>query len=215
MKTSETGNIRAIAFDFDGTIVDSMRAFASIASRVMPRHYAIDTETARQKYIETSGLPFFQQLEVIFPGNPANAYAAEEYEKAKLEGYFREPLFDDAAETIAHLRQHGIRTAVSSNNFQHLVENFVTRAGVEFDMVLGFKPGFAKGRDHFCHIEHELDVSRDAMVFVGDSMKDGERALDYGIKFIAKEGTFTREQFAAKFPNTTVIANLAELKTFF
>ena len=56
--------------------------------------------TARRLYLETSGIPFFQQLEVIFPNDPANAATAEEFERIKLEGYFDEPLFDDAADTV-------------------------------------------------------------------------------------------------------------------
>jgi len=205
----------AIVFDFDGTIVDSMNAFADIASRVMPRHLPIDEATARRKYFETSGLPFFQQLEVIFPGDPANKETAEEYERLKLEGYFEEPLFDDAEETVGSLRLLGVAVIVSSNNFQHLVDRFVDMKGLKFDMVLGFKDGFAKGADHFRHIETELGIAKDRITFVGDSLKDGERAADYGVKFIAKEGIFTSDQFRSKFPDVRVIRELAELKNMF
>lgn len=205
----------AIVFDFDGTIVDSMNTFADIASKVMPKRLNIDPVTARQKYFETSGLPFFQQLEVIFPGDPANKETAEEYERLKLEGYFEEPLFDDAEETVCSLRASGLKVAVSSNNFQHLVDRFVDRRGIAFDMVLGFKDGFAKGADHFRHIETELNIPREKIVFVGDSIKDGERAHQYGVGFIAKEGIFTREQFESRFPEAPVISNLSELKGMF
>jgi len=205
----------AVIFDFDGTIVDSMNAFADIAAEVMPKRLKIDSATARRLYFETSGLPFFQQLEAIFPGDPANKETAEEYERLKLEGYFEEPLFDDALDTVKTLRDRGLRVAVSSNNFQHLVDQFVERRGMEFDMVLGFRDGFAKGADHFRHLETELSIPKDEIVFVGDSLKDGERAGQYGVNFIAKEGIFTREQFQEKFPGTTVIANLSELKDIF
>jgi phosphoglycolate phosphatase-like HAD superfamily hydrolase len=213
MREMETKS--TVIFDFDGTIVDSMNAFADIAAEVMPKRLNIDPVTARQKYFETSGLPFFQQLEAIFPGDPANRETAEEYERLKLEGYFEEPLFDDALDTVKCLRESGLRVAVSSNNFQHLVDQFVEKRGMEFDMVLGFKEGFAKGADHFRHLEQELSVPKDEIVFVGDSMKDGERANQYGVNFIAKEGIFTREQFQQSFPGTTVITNLSELKDIF
>jgi phosphoglycolate phosphatase-like HAD superfamily hydrolase len=210
-----SGSPRTVIFDFDGTIVDSMSAFADIAAEVMPRRLPIDTANARRCYLETSGIPFFQQLEVLFPGDPANAATAEEFEQAKLEGYFREPLFDDAAETIAHLRDRGIRTVVSSNNFQRLVNAFVWRADIHFDLVLGFTPGFDKGAAHFRYVEHAYRVPPERIVFVGDSLKDGERAEQHGIAFIAKTGTFTREEFHANFPKARVIETLAELKTMF
>lgn len=206
---------KVVVFDFDGTIVNSMEAFADIAARVMPGHYQIDSTTARRRYIETSGIPFFEQIEAIFPNHPANAAAADEFERAKLKGYFEEPLFDDAAETIRHLKEQGIKVAVSSNNFQHLVDRFVGQTGIELDVVMGFKDGFAKGADHFAHIERVLGVDRSRITFVGDSLKDAERAADYGVDFIGKEGIFSRDEFHAKYPEVPVIRNLAELKMMF
>jgi phosphoglycolate phosphatase-like HAD superfamily hydrolase len=206
---------RAVVFDFDGTIVDSMNAFADIAAAVIPRRHPMDSATARRRYLETSGLPFFQQLEAIFPGDPANAETAGEYERRKLEGYFDEPVFADAPDTVGHLRGTGVKVVVSSNNFQELVDRFVAGRGLSFDMVLGYRDGFAKGADHFRHIESELGIPRGAITFVGDSLKDAERALDYGVNFIGKAGIFTREEFLAKFPGVRVISELAELKGMF
>ena len=204
-----------IVFDFDGTIVNSMEAFADIAAKVMPRHHPIDSTTARRLYLETSGIPFFQQLEVIFPNDPANAATAEEFERIKLEGYFDEPLFDDAADTVGALRAMGMKAVVSSNNFQELVDRFVAGCGIEFDMVCGFRDGFAKGADHFRHIEKSFGVEPGQVAFVGDSLKDGERARGSNIPFIAKTGIFTREQFMEKFPDARVISALSELRQMF
>lgn len=204
-----------IVFDFDGTIVNSMEAFANIAAEVMPKRLPIDSETARRRYLETSGIPFFQQLELLFPDDPANASTAEEFELAKLEGYLDEPLFEDAVETVQHLRSRGIKVVVSSNNFQNLVDRFVGETGIEFDMVLGFKQNFAKGADHFAHIIETLGVDREKIAFIGDSIKDGERAQNFGIDFIGKEGIFTREQFSKSFPDAKVISTLADLKRMF
>ena len=204
-----------MVFDFDGTIVNSMEAFADIAAQVMPKYLPIDTATARRRYLETSGLPFFEQLEVIFPGNPANKNAASEFERKKLENYFNEPLFEDAAETIDHLREQGVAVAVSSNNFQELVEQFVGQTGMTFDFVLGYKPNFAKGADHFRHIINETGCKREEIAFVGDSLKDGERANDFGIDFIGKEGIFSKKEFKTEFPKVKVISTLSELKKIF
>jgi phosphoglycolate phosphatase len=198
-------------FDFDGTIVDSMEEFADIASRVMPKYFPIAAEDARRAYLETSGIPFFQQLEQLFPGNDANARAADEFERTKLETYLEKKPFEDAGKTIQELRSKGAKAVVSSNNFQNLVDELTEKLGIEFDMVLGFKPGFAKGKDHFAHIERLLGAKRADMTFVGDSLRDGERAADYGIRFVAKEGIFPSEDFLKNFPDAKVISNLSEL----
>ncbi|MBT3181287.1 MAG: HAD hydrolase-like protein [Deltaproteobacteria bacterium] len=210
MSTLKNG--KAIIFDFDGTIVDSMEAFADIASEVIPKHYGTSKEEARKLYIKTSGLPFFQQLEQIFPDHPANATAAEEYENTKKKDYLDKPAFDDVLSAIEELKKHGIKTIVSSNNFQELVDTHVDKIGVQFDMVLGFKENFAKGEDHFAHIEDALKIRRDEMIFVGDSIKDGERAKTSGISFIGREGTFDASDFKREFPEVTTISTLSELK---
>lgn len=209
------GKKKVVVFDFDGTIVDSMGAFAEIAGQVMPRHFPVDIDAAKRLYLETSGVPFFEQLEIIFPGNPANTIASKEFEETKLKGYFREPLFGDAEETIRHLKKNGLKVIVSSNNFQHLVDRYVGETGIKFDMVLGFKDGFSKGEDHFAHIEKCLGVKREEMVFVGDSLKDGERAHSSGIGFIGKEGIFSKMDFKNKFPGVKVISGLSDLKKIF
>ena len=206
---------RILVFDFDGTIVNSMEAFADIAAEVMPKYLPIDASSARRRYLETSGLPFFEQLEVIFPGNPGNKNAAAEFERKKLENYFNEPLFEDAAETVDHLRRQGVAVAVSSNNFQELVEQFVVQTRMTFDFVLGYRPNFAKGADLFRHIISKTGCAPKDIIFVGDSIKDGERAQSFGIDFIGKEGTFTNREFKSTFPQAKVISTLAELKKMF
>lgn len=215
MKESAPNTPRAVIFDFDGTLVDSMEAFADIAAEAMSRHLKIDAATGRRRYLETSGIPFFQQLELIAPGNPNNATASEEFERRKIENYFDEPLYHDTAKTLRHLRAQGIKVVVSSNNFQHLVDQFVERKGIAFDLVLGFQEGFDKGEAHFRQVERTLGIPREQMTFVGDSLKDGERARASGVPFIGKEGTFSRQEFRAEFPKARVIRNLGELMELF
>lgn len=203
---------KMVVFDFDGTLVNSMDAFADIAADVMPRHYGIDANEARQCYLQTSGIPFFQQLETLFPGHPNNAKAADEFESIKKKSYFERPIFDDVMNTIEELHKRNIKVAVSSNNFQELVEQYIDRTGLKFDMVLGYKDNFAKGEDHFRHIEENQGITREQMAFVGDSIKDGERAASSGVSFIGKEGIFSTDDFGKHFPDSPVVKSLEELK---
>lgn len=204
-----------VIFDFDGTLVDSMSAFADLAAHVMPRHYAIDGLTARRLYLESSGRPFREQLEQVFPAHPANATAAEEFEREKQRTYFNEPLFTDAKETIATLRARGFKVVVSSNNVQQLVDQYIARAGIEVDWSLGWRPAFPKGEAHFSAIEKKFGVARAAMTFVGDSLHDGERASAAGVDFVAKAGTFAPTEFRQHFPRAPVIHGLTELPPLF
>ena len=81
--TANNTSKKVVVFDFDGTVVDSMDSFADIAADVMPRYYSISGEEAKRLYLETSGIPFFQQLEQLFPNNENNDKAAHDFEETK------------------------------------------------------------------------------------------------------------------------------------
>jgi len=202
----------AIVMDFDGTLVDTMDGFADVAARVISSRYPTDRTTAREAYLRTSGIPFRQQLDVMYPGDRRNDDAADEFEQGKLDGFFSETFSDDALDAVSSLRGIGLLVIVSSNNFQHLVDEFVARASnIEFDLVLGARDNFFKGADHFRAIMERLGLVEDDMTFVGDSLKDAERALSCGVGFIGKLGTFTRDDFHAEFPGIPTVELLMDL----
>ena len=208
-------NKRVVMFDLDGTLVDSMGAFADIAADVISREYGMPYAEARANYLLTSGIPFFQQLEVLFPARADNPKLAAEFEDRKLGGFLEEKYFPEVEHVIPWLRSRGLKTVVSSNNFDYNVLRFVGDRKVEFDHVLGFRDGFAKGKDHFLHIQGLEQVAPEQMVFVGDSLKDGERALAGGLEFVGRTGTFKAAEFEAAFPGYPVVDTLEGLKALF
>ena len=202
---------RAIVFDFDGTLVDTMQSFADTAASVMAERYSVHFAWARRRYLETSGIPFAQQLDVIFPRDARNAEAAAEFEDRKLQSFFQESFDADVTDAIETLRGEGYAVVISSNNFQHLLDQFVAREGVVFDAVLGCRENFYKGHQHFRHIEEMLGVRRDEIVFVGDSLLDGVKARECGVRFVAKTGTFTADAFRRAHPGVPTVERIGEL----
>ncbi|MDO8644176.1 MAG: HAD hydrolase-like protein, partial [bacterium] len=167
---------KVCVFDFDGTIVDSMDRFADVAAGIIERVYDLPWKEARGAYLKTSGLCFRDQLEVLYPGDPVNDHTAEEFEEKKKEGYLEQKLIPHLTETLHHLRGKGVKIVVSSNNKQELVEQFLETRGIEFDLVLGWRPNFSKGEAHFNFIQNSLNISSNGILFVGDSLKDAELA---------------------------------------
>ncbi len=203
---------RAFLFDFDGTLVDTMDGFADIAGRVINEfHPDISFEKARSNYLKTSGVPFFQQLEILFPGKPANKKISEIFEHEKQHGFFKQSFSADVRYTINKIRDRGDIAGVSSNNFQELIDRFVGREGLVFDAVLGFNMGFQKGKDHFQFIMKKFSLKPDELVFVGDSLKDAEKAISNGIRFIGKCGTFGKDDFIKIDANLKTIHNIRDL----
>ena len=64
-----TNPFEALIFDLDGTLVPTMQGFAKIAADVIHEHFQWDRSRAHEAYLQTSGIPFFQQLECLFHRN--------------------------------------------------------------------------------------------------------------------------------------------------
>lgn len=206
---------RAVLFDLDGTLIDTMQLFADVAADVMVNHHGLDRVTARAAYLSTSGIPFFQQLEVIAPTDPRNAKAASEFERRKLVAVADVVPNESTLETLSALRALGISIAVCSNNFQEQVDDFVAQCPVKLDLALGFGNGLAKGPTQFDHAARTFGCRRDDLLFVGDSVADARLARESNIRFVAKLGTFEAGAFVTVAPGAPAVSEIPELLSLF
>jgi phosphoglycolate phosphatase-like HAD superfamily hydrolase len=206
---------RVLLCDLDGTLIDSMPTLADLATEVMESVYGTPRILARELYLATCGLPFVRQLEEIFPGDPRNAGASELFEAGKPARCDVIRMPHETRRALERLREMGVRVAVSSNNGVRNVEAFASNAGFAFDLVLGFGDGLAKGRPHIDATSRVFGVGRQEMLFVGDSLHDGEMAEREGIPFVGLATTFSPERFQLRFPHAAVIRRFAALPDLF
>ncbi|HVV50559.1 MAG TPA: HAD hydrolase-like protein [Polyangia bacterium] len=206
---------RVLLCDLDGTLIDSMPTLADIAAEVMEAVYGTPGVLARELYLATCGLPFASQLEDIYPGDPRNPGASETFESRKPArcGAIQMPL--ETRSALESLRRAGVRVVVSSNNGLENVEAFTRASAFDFDLVLGFGGGLAKGRPHFDAVSRVFEVDRQEMLFVGDSLHDGEIAEREGVPFVGLATTFSPERFTLRFPRVPVIRRFAALPHLF
>jgi len=202
----------AVMFDFDGTLVDTMHEYARIASEEMEDVYGITRETARQLYLETSGIPFFQQLDLIFGPNQRNDECAIRYENRKAIFLENFRMDRETKDTLSQIRSFGVSIAITSNNFQDLVDRFIRDDIGLFDLVLGFGENMSKGPTQFTKVIDNFGVDRRHILFVGDSLSDVRKALAFGIDFVAISGTLKAESFKTLFPTVPVISSLVEIQ---
>lgn len=202
---------RVVIFDFDGTIVDSMSFLVEVAAGLLSSRYGMDPDRARQAYIDTTGLPFVKQMEIIAPGDSRNRETVAAFEARKRESLLDFSLFPDAPGAVRRIRQSGIKACVSSGNYEELIAEVLEVRGLEFDLVMGFRPGFEKGIDHFRFAMGTFGATADQVLFVGDSKKDGLAARSAGVRFIARAGLLSAEEFADALPGVLVIDTLYEM----
>ncbi|NHJ13859.1 MAG: HAD family hydrolase [Candidatus Thorarchaeota archaeon] len=203
---------RAIVFDFDGTLADSMPFLEMIGVQVMMKYYGVSFGDATQRYRSTTGLPYEHQIKINFPDNPDNDTAIAEFEKLKIERIFEQKLFEDAVPTLDSIAAMGVSIFVSSSTFQPTITEYFRRREMlhYFTEILGYRPGFEKGVHHFNHVKNRYNVDESELVFVGDSLKDQERAEGHA-QFIALLGMFSEEDFRMNGHNGPVVKNLSDI----
>ena len=204
---------QVVMFDLDGTLVDTMFHFADLAAELMSASYGDALSWARSRYLETSGVPFAQQLELIHPEHEANLRTSQEFERRKRAITRLARLSPETLRALEALRALGLKVVLSSNTGQEFVDEFVATAPFSFDLALGFDParGLAKGSPHVSLTLREFGVEPAEVWFVGDSLKDGELAAATGLTFCGRVGTFRAADFRAAFPQAWVIESLGEL----
>jgi phosphoglycolate phosphatase-like HAD superfamily hydrolase len=206
---------KVLLCDLDGTLIDSMPVLADIATEVMGEVYGTPAALAREFYLATCGLPFIRQVESIFPGDGRNQAASDIFEGRKPERCNQIRMDADVARALGDLQRRGVAIVVSSNNGVDNVAAFARSSGFSFDLALGFGGGLAKGRPHIELCEATFGVDRNEMLFVGDSLHDGEIAERDGIPFVGVAGTFSYERFVLRFPEALVVRRFADLTDLF
>ncbi len=203
---------KAVIFDFDGTLADSMPFLEKIGVQVMMKYYNVDKDDATERYRSTTGLPYEHQIEMNFPKDRRNKEATEEFEKLKIDRIFEQVLFPETEKALQMLSQIGIDIFVSSSTFQSTIMKYFEQRGLEhyFKEILGYRPGFEKGTDHFKHLEKEYSINLDDVVFVGDSLKDYETSLGH-CRFIGITGIFSEEDYNHKGHTGFVVRSIGEI----
>jgi phosphoglycolate phosphatase len=200
-----------VILDFDGTLVDSMPFLVGVAVSLITSRYGAPADEARKGYIETCGLPFSKQIEILFPGDTRNSETARLFEGEKRSHLMEFELFPDVVPAIRKLRGYGIKVCVSSGNKQELITKLLGSRDLAVDLIMGYRPGFMKGPDHFEFARRTFDSSFDRVVFVGDSQVDWQTARDMGVGFIARVGLHTSEEIGQLLPGVPVVESLGEI----
>lgn len=203
--------LRAILFDLDGTLVDSMKIFSEIASQILHRYAGMPLEQGRCRYLQTCGIPFRSQLNVIVPRHDKLDQMSDEFENLKRAATSDLTMDSDTLAALNAIKASGVGVAVSSNNYQINVQRFAESSPVHFDFALGYGEELRKGEPHLRYATNYYQCGLRQLLFVGDSLSDAVVASECGVPFIAITRTFPDREFRALDEDVTCIASIREL----
>ncbi len=180
--------IKAVLFDFDGTLADSSEGIFSTARKVM-HDMGYSDEWSDREMRKFIGPPLRECFKVAFSLPDSMLDEAVERYRAiyKQTGYKMCSLYDGIKRLIVALRALKIKIAVATNKEQSTVEECIKALGITylFDSIYGTDlAGKLKKADLIRLACKDFSLSPKEVLMVGDTENDRVGAKDAGVEFV-------------------------------
>lgn len=172
-----------VVFDCDGVILDSMGKLEDLAVDILVSSYDMEEFKARKRYRETTGIPFKDQLAVLFDNTSKNQFAAALYEIQHEKECTNFALGKDVKSMLSWLRKEGFCYALISSTSKRIISKTIQLQELNFDWIGGWEPDFTK-REQLIRAGFFMGKRPEEVLFVSDSQSDRKVAKDVGTKFL-------------------------------
>lgn len=181
--------MKAIIFDLDGTLTDTLTALAHFGNVALTANGFEPIEKDKYKYLVGNGRNVLIHRMLAY----YNADTEENYEKVGAvydEHYEADPMYktdayDGIKDALRTLKEHGIKLAVCTNKPDNVAQDVIKLVFGEgtFDFVCGVYEGSLPKPDpsRALLIAEKLGVTPDECIFTGDTYVDIETAKNAGM----------------------------------
>ncbi len=190
MRESSAGRAKAVIFDLDGTLLDTLGDIADSMNAVLASHGLPVHELKAYRSMVGSGMEALARR-ALPPGFPAEAVPGivesliREYDR-RFSATSRP--FPGIPEVLTALSKRGIPLAVLSNKPENFTELMVRTLLQQWDFreVRGLSPGSPRKPDPAIALEiaRSLGLPPEEVVIVGDSDIDMQTALKAGMRSV-------------------------------
>lgn len=178
--------IKAVLFDLDGTLVNSLDDLANATNFALQKNGFPGHKTEKYKYFVGDGM--LKLIERSLPENRRDSDTLSKVHKDFLE-YYGEHFFDLTTDyegikkVLYELKKDGFMLLVISNKAEVMAKLVVEKVfGDVFDVVVGKREGYPAKPDPALTLKiiQELKISPKECVFIGDSGMDMKTAVSCG-----------------------------------
>ena len=179
-------SIRAVLFDLDGTVLDTIDDLAASTNAVLSKHGFPTHDIAAIRSFVGEGIA--KLIERALPSDTScdvHATVLEDFKQYyALHSADSTKPYEGVIKMLHALKRAGLRLALVSNKADFAVQRLATHYfGTLFDVVLGERNGIPRkpAPDMVHNALRALDVSCEEAVFVGDSDTDVLTARNAGV----------------------------------
>ncbi|HCY77788.1 MAG TPA: HAD family hydrolase [Ignavibacteriales bacterium] len=207
---------RHIIWDWNGTLLNDVDFCRKIINKILIQYNLNELSLERYKeiftfpvenYYKAAGLDFtktsFKVLGKIF---------IDEYELNRHQC----SLYSDSIDLLSSIHQKGIKQSVLSAYKQESLIKILDEYSLTqyFDFIIGSDNIYAGGKTHLgLNLIKKLDIKKDEILFIGDTLHDYEVAVAMGVNSILiADGHQSKEKLNVN--GILVLDNLFELKSF-
>jgi phosphoglycolate phosphatase len=201
-ENSKLKNIKAIIFDFDGTLAVLNIDFSLMRERIfdLMRGYGIRDETIQEKYLLEITDEVYQ---ILWEKNPsgAEAFYQESHHilhEVEMKAAGEGRLIPGTQATLKRLREKGIKIGIITRNCEDAVRKVFPEIN-DFCDVFVSRNSVKKVKphpDHLTYVMKSLEISGEEAVMVGDHMIDVQAGKRVGMKTIGVlTGRTKKEEF--------------------
>ena len=194
--------IRAVIFDVDGTLFDTLPSLSAAANSALVQAGLSAVEAAHMRIALNEGLKPMFRKSIALQTAAVDPAMATELENEFLNTYMRQwlpkaPLYAQVKEALMALKSQGIKLGICTNRDRASTEVLLTQAGITgmFDTIVGMgdaarpKPA----ADPLQMVLERMEISAEKALYVGDSNLDAICAELSQVRFAAHLGGYAEQ----------------------
>jgi len=211
--------VKAVLFDLDGTLLDTIHDLAAGANRMLSELGRAERPLAEIHSFVGKGIPHLVRrcmTEGTAASEPEIEHAVSVFKRhyAEVNGQATR-IYDGVLETLQTLRANGIRTACVTNKAGDFTLPLLARMGIDgyFDAVVSGdtlsvkKPDPATVR-HACAL---MGVEASEALMVGDSANDAEAAQGAGMPVVLVRYGYSEGRAVDTIPCDALLSSMTEV----
>lgn len=190
---NKNDHIRAVVFDVDGTLFDTLPSLVAAANDVLVKAGLREVPMVLLRSALSEGLrPMFREALALQATAPDGNLA--QLEEDYLAHYSQRwlaaaPLFARAPETLATLKSQGLKLGICTNRDRRSTDALLASAALagSFDVIVGLgdAPSPKPAADPLLRVLQQLELPPSQVLFVGDSVMDARCAQAAQVRFAA------------------------------